>query len=119
MGRGDMAALGPHWPNGVGTHPADPYWESFRVVTNEPRHLIRSIEPSAIDVAYGARLGTMAVDAAMAGFTDCMVSQWLTEYVVVPLELVVLGRKRLPREGIFWRTVVAQTGQIQTHPRLT
>ena len=40
-----------------------------------------------------------------------MISQWLTEYVLVPLKLVVLGRKRIPREGIFWRTVLAKTGQ--------
>ena len=118
MGTGNMEALGGARPIERGAAP-DPYWKSFRVVTNEPRHLIRSVEPSAIDIAYGARLGTMAVDTAMAGFTDCMVSQWLTEYVVVPLELVVLGRKRLPRDGIFWRTVVAQTTQMESHPSLT
>lgn len=89
------------------------YWKDFRVFTNEPRHIIRSMEPSVTDVAYGIRLGTMAVDTAMAGYTDCMVSQWLTEYVVVPLKLVVLGRKRMPTEGIFWRTVVSKTGQTK------
>lgn len=62
------------------------------------------------DVVFGERLGTLAVDNAMAGYTDFMVSQWLTEYVLVPLELVVLGRKRVP-DGIFWKTVLANTGQ--------
>jgi 6-phosphofructokinase 1 len=94
-----------------------PYWYQYRVFTNEPRHLIRSMAPTVIDVALGIRLGTMAVDMAMAGYTDCMVSQWLTEYVAVPLKLVVLGRKRVP-EGIFWRTVVTKTGQIEL-PELT
>jgi len=94
------------------TYPKDSYWEEFRVFTNEPRHLIRSMEPTISDVAYGIRLGTMAVDTALAGYTDCMASQWLTEYVVVPLKLVVLGRKRVPLDGIFWRTVVSKTGQI-------
>lgn len=89
------------------------YWKKYRVFTNEPRHLIRSAEPSINDVAYGLRLGTMAVDMAMAGYHDCMVSQWLTEYVVVPLELVVLGRKDVPLEGIFWKTVISKTGQIE------
>lgn len=89
----------------------DDYWRSFRVFGNEPRHLIRAIPPSTIDVVFGQRLAALAVDAAMAGYTDCMVSQWLTEYVVVPLELVVLGRKRLPRNGIFWRSVLSSTGQ--------
>jgi 6-phosphofructokinase len=80
MGLGDNTAL-----DGDGELVgADSYWNDFRVFTNEPRHIIRSMEPSVTDVAYGIRLGTMAVDTAMAGYTDCMVSQWLTEYVVVP-----------------------------------
>jgi 6-phosphofructokinase 1 len=87
------------------------YWSRFRVFTNEPRHLIRAIPPSTADFIFGERLGTLAVDAAMAGYSDCMVSQWLTEYVLVPLKLVVLGRKRLPPNGIFWRTVISSTGQ--------
>jgi hypothetical protein len=46
-----------------------------------------------------------------AGYTDFMVSQWFTEYVLVPVELVALGRKRTPKEGIFWKSVIAKTGQ--------
>ena len=87
------------------------YWRSFRVFKNEPRHLIRAITPNAPDVIFGHRLGVLAVDNAMAGYTDFMISQWLTEYVLVPLELVVLGRKRVPRDGIFWKSVLASTGQ--------
>ena len=63
---------------------SDDYWKQFRVFTNEPRHLIRSISPSVSDVVFGERLGALAVDNAMAGYTDFMVSQWLTEYVLVP-----------------------------------
>ncbi|ACF46356.1 phosphofructokinase [Prosthecochloris aestuarii DSM 271] len=91
----------------------DNYWKKYRVFTNAPRHIVRSVEPSTNDVAYGIRLGTMAVDMAMAGYTDCIVSQWLTEYVAVPLELVTLGRKEVPLDGIFWKTVIAKTGQIE------
>ena len=87
------------------------YWNTFRVFTNEPRHLIRSIPPSSSDIIFGERLGTLAVDGAMAGFRGYMISQWLTEYAMVPLELVVLGRKRIPRDGIFWKSVIAATGQ--------
>ena len=86
--------------------------KKLEIFTNEPRHQIRSMEPSVSDIAYGIRLGTMAVDMAMAGYTDCMISQWLTEYVTVTLKLVVLGRKQMPREGIFWKTVISRTGQI-------
>ncbi|NJL28804.1 MAG: hypothetical protein HC897_13380 [Thermoanaerobaculia bacterium] len=89
----------------------DDSWSSYRVVTNEPRHLIRAIEPSVSDVIFAQRLGTLAVDNAMAGYTDFMISQWLTEYVLVPLKLVVLGRKRVPKDGIFWKSVIASTGQ--------
>lgn len=84
---------------------------NLKVLTNEPRHLIRSIPPSTIDIINASRLGTLAVDNAIAGFTDFMISQWLTEYCLVPLDLVVLGRKRIPKDGIFWKSVVAKTGQ--------
>ena len=87
------------------------YWYYYRVFVNEPRHLIRAIAPSVSDVIFGQRLGILAVDNAMAGFTDFMVSQWLTEYVMVPLKLAVLGRKRVPHNGIFWKSVLAGTGQ--------
>ncbi|MGO8697052.1 MAG: 6-phosphofructokinase [Limisphaerales bacterium] len=87
------------------------YWTDYRVFTNEPRHLLRSLEPSSSDIIFGHRLGCLAVDNAIAGFTDFMVSQWLTEFALVPLRLVSLGRKRVPGEGIFWRSVLDSTGQ--------
>ena len=86
-------------------------WSDMRVVVNEPRHLLRAISPSCSDIIMGSRLGTLAVDNAMAGYTDFMVSQWLTEYVLVPLQMVVMGRKRIPDSGIFWKSVRAKTGQ--------
>jgi len=86
-------------------------WDKLRVFTNEPRHILRAIPPSSSDIIIGQRLGALAVDNIMAGYTDFMISQWLTEFVLVPLNLVVLGRKRIPREGIFWKSVLAKTGQ--------
>jgi len=88
----------------------DSYWANYRVLCNEPRHLIRAIQPSVADIIFAQRLGVLAVDNSMAGYTDFMISQWLTEYVLVPLELVVLGRKRLPH-GFFWRAVLNNTQQ--------
>jgi len=88
----------------------DPDWAKLRVFTNEPRHQLRAIPPSCTDIIFGNRLGTLAVDNAMAGFTDFMISQWLTEYVLVPLKLVVLGRKRIP-DGMFWQSVRGKTDQ--------
>jgi len=88
-----------------------PDWEKLRIVTNEPRHVLRSIAPTCSDIIMGQRLGTLAVDNAMVGYTDFMISQWLTEFVLVPLPLVVLGRKRIPMGGMFWKSVLAKTGQ--------
>ena len=97
-------------------------WGDFRVFSNEPRHLIRTIKPSVSDIITAQRMGGLAVDNAMAGYTDFLISQWLTEFVLVPLELVVLGRKRVPQEGIFWKSVLASTGQpedlAKTHDRV-
>jgi 6-phosphofructokinase 1 len=87
------------------------YWNKLRTFTNEPRHLLRAIPPSCTDIITGNRLGTIAVDNAIAGYTDFMISQWLTEYVLVPLELVILGRKRIPKTGIFWKSTISKTGQ--------
>jgi len=88
-----------------------PDWRKLRVFTSEPRHLLRATRPSSSDFIMGHRLGTLAVDNAMAGYTDFMISQWLTEFVLVPLKLVVLGRKRIPDDGIFWKSVLAKTDQ--------
>jgi 6-phosphofructokinase len=88
-----------------------PDWGKLRIVTNEPRHVLRSIAPTCSDIIIGQRLGTLAVDNAMVGYTDFMISQWLTEFVLVPLSLVVLGRKRIRMEGMFWQSVQAKTGQ--------
>ena len=88
-----------------------PDWNLLRIFTSEPRHLLRAIAPSCMDIINGQRLGTLAVDNALAGYTDFMISQWLTEYVLVPLDLVVLGRKRIPKKGVFWRSVRSKTGQ--------
>ena len=86
-------------------------WSRLRVFTNEPRHILRAITPSCSDTIMGNRLGTLAVDNALAGYSDFMISQWLTEYVLVPLKLVVLGKKRIPTSGIFWKSVTTKTGQ--------
>ena len=83
----------------------------MRIFTNEPRHILRATHPSFSDIIIGQRLGSLAVDNAMAGYSNFMISQWLTEFVLVPLRLVALGRKRIPESGIFWKSVLAKTGQ--------
>lgn len=77
----------------------------------QPSYYIRAIPANSHDQIYCKRLGTLAVDNALAGYTDFMISQWLTEYVLVPLQLVARGQKRIPPGGMFWKQVVASTRQ--------
>lgn len=81
------------------------------VFDNQPRHNIRAIPANPQDQIYCERLGALAVDNALAGYTDFMISQWLTEYVLVPLVIVQDRHKRIPPAGIFWKQVVSSTGQ--------
>jgi len=77
----------------------------------EPQYYVRAVPANAHDQIYCKRLGALAVDNALAGFTDFMISQWLTEYVLVPLKHVADRQKRVPPGGIFWKQVIASTGQ--------
>jgi 6-phosphofructokinase 1 len=91
------------------------------VFDSQPRHLIRAVPAGSVDQIYCQRLADLAVHNALAGFTDFMISQWLTEYVLIPLKLVCeeadpnnpdkrLTKKIVP-DGIFWATVISSTGQ--------
>jgi 6-phosphofructokinase 1 len=87
------------------------------VFGNQPQHTIRSIAANSHDQVYCRRLADMAVDTCLGGYTDFMISSWLTEYVIVPLVfpakhgLTEEGFKTFPTGGIFWRTVLRSTGQ--------
>jgi 6-phosphofructokinase 1 len=78
---------------------------------NRPRHHIRAFPPNAADQTYCDRLGALAVETALAGFSRCIVSQWLSEFVLVPLDLVAAGKKHLTTTGMFWRQIMQATGQ--------
>lgn len=85
--------------------------EKMLVFDNEPRHNIRAVPANAHDQIYCERLGALAVDNALAGYTDFMISQWLTEFVLVPLRLVGGHQKSIPVNGMFWKQVVSSTAQ--------
>ena len=89
----------------------DAHGKPVPVFVNQPRHHVRAVAANAHDQIYCERLGALAVDNALAGYTDCMVSQWLTEFVLVPLELVTAGQKSVPVKGMFWKQVLSSTGQ--------
>lgn len=89
----------------------DAHGDPMPVFVNQPRHHIRAVPANAHDQIYCERLGALAVDNALAGYSDFMISQWLTEFVLVPLRLVGEGKKCIPINGMFWKQVVSSTGQ--------
>lgn len=89
----------------------DAHGQQMKAFVNQPRHFIRAASANAHDQIYCERLGALAVDNALAGYTDFMISQWLAEFVLVPLELVEAGKKCIPINGMFWKQVVSTTGQ--------
>jgi 6-phosphofructokinase 1 len=84
---------------------------------NRPRHHIRAIPPNAFDQTYCDRLGALAVEAGLAGYTRCIVSYWLSEFVLVPLSLITQAPKRVTTTGMFWKQIVLSTGQPDIMPR--
>jgi 6-phosphofructokinase 1 len=89
----------------------DAHRKPVPVFVNQPRHHIRAVPANAHDQIYCERLGALAVDNALGGYTGSMISQWLTEFVLVPISLVTLGKKSIPIKGMFWKQVVSNTGQ--------
>jgi 6-phosphofructokinase 1 len=84
---------------------------------NRPRHHIRAIPPNAFDQTYCDRLGALAVEAGLAGYTRCIVSYWLSEFVLVPLSLITQSQKRVTTTGMFWKQIVLNTGQPDIMPK--
>lgn len=95
----------------IQTEVKDTQGEPMDVFENQPRHNIRAVSANPQDQIFCERLGASAVDNALAGYTDFMISQWLTEFVLVPLELVGTGQKGIPLNGTFWKQVINSTGQ--------
>lgn len=89
----------------------DAHGEPVQVFVNQPRHHIRAVSANAHDHIFCERLGALAVDNALAGYTGFMISQWLSEFVLVPLHQVGGKQKSVPVQGMFWKQVVSSTGQ--------
>jgi 6-phosphofructokinase 1 len=85
--------------------------DNIEVFINQPGHNIRAVPANARDQVYCERLGALAVDSALAGYTDFMVSQWMNEFVLVPLEMATVGQKAIHLSGVFWKQVMNSTDQ--------
>lgn len=77
----------------------------------DPSYIIRAAESLPSDSLYCARLGSHAVHAAMAGKTKCLVTLMNTQYILLPIKMVVGGRKMVDPESALWRDVQESTRQ--------
>lgn len=82
----------------------------------DPSYYIRSVPATPDDSVFCGFLAQNAVHAAMAGMTNIMVGLWNTEFVYVPIRLVITGRKRVSLDGRLWRGVLGSTGQPSFRP---
>ncbi len=81
------------------------------VFFNRPQHYIRATAANSNDQIFCDQLGAMAVDCALAGYTNFMISEWHNNFVMVPLELVADRTKRIAPNGLFWKQVINNTRQ--------
>jgi 6-phosphofructokinase 1 len=77
----------------------------------DPSYTIRSVEATADDAIFCTFLAANAVHAGMAGKTNMVVGLWNDEYVYIPIDMVVRGRKRVDLNGKLWGSVLEATGQ--------
>ncbi len=77
----------------------------------DPSYMIRSVPANANDRVYCGFLGQHAVHAAMAGRTHMVVAKLQERFVHLPLDLVIIGRRKLNIQSDLWRSVLESTGQ--------
>ncbi|MEW6138266.1 MAG: ATP-dependent 6-phosphofructokinase [Thermodesulfobacteriota bacterium] len=82
----------------------------------DPSYYIRSVPATPNDSVFCAFLAQNAVHAGMAGMTNVMVAMWHTDFVYVPIRLVITGRKQVDLNGRLWRSVLESTGQPTFKP---
>jgi len=77
----------------------------------DPSYIIRSAPATPDDSVFCFRLGENAVHAAMTGRTGMVVGLWNGHFVHVPIEKAVAARNRIDPTGLFWQSVLDNTGQ--------
>ena len=77
----------------------------------DPSYIIRSAAADSFDSIYCARLGAHAAHAAMAGKTQCLISQINNKFVHIPIKVAVSRRNHVNIEGSLWRDVLENTRQ--------
>jgi 6-phosphofructokinase len=83
-----------------------PKWlKDVKVTSMEPTYLIRDNAPRSYDIALCKFIGKAMVDAALAGYTDCMVARWCGQYGLIPLSLATALTSRVDPHDYFFRTM--------------
>ncbi|MEW6110959.1 MAG: ATP-dependent 6-phosphofructokinase [Thermodesulfobacteriota bacterium] len=82
----------------------------------DPSYMIRSVPANADDAVFCGFLGQKAVHAGIAGKTSVVVGTWNDEYVLIPIRLVVQGRKQVDLKDRLWTSVLEATGQPSLKP---
>ena len=77
----------------------------------DPSYLIRSVPSNTHDNIFTALLGQYAAHAAMAGFTNALISWWHGVYCIIPMNLASSGTKIINPSGRLWQNVIESTGQ--------
>lgn len=77
----------------------------------DPSYIIRSAPANASDSIFCNRLAYQAVHGAMAGKSRFVVGLLNNQLVYLPIEEVVLRRKKIDLEGEFWFAALQSTGQ--------
>lgn len=77
----------------------------------EPQYLIRDNGPRSYDISLCKFIGKAMVDAALAGYTDCMVSRWCGQHVLVPLHLATCVVNSVDPRDYFYRTMAVRYKQ--------
>ena len=77
----------------------------------DPSYSIRSVKANSFDSVYCLRLAHNAVHAAMAGYTDVVVSRWHGRFVLMPIPLAIRDRNQVDPYGDLWLSVLESSGQ--------
>src|SRR5260221_4827709 len=77
----------------------------------DPSYLIRSSPANAADSILCDLYARNAVHAAMAGKTSLVIGYLHDVFIHIPIEMLVLEKKRIDPGGFWWKAVLAATGQ--------
>lgn len=85
--------------------------EDVTVKYIDPSYTIRSCPADASDAILCYRLARMAVHAAMAGRTNCVVGSLNDDFSLVPIPLATVERRKIELDSNEWTSVLDATGQ--------